>query len=247
MKLQTSQIDLDSLKVDKTKIDFSLEDNQQEIEYLARTIVELEGWSVRIPVVQEVGIEDYELVSGYFDYYALLKAREIEPNLPDRIRVFILNKKNYDSVIKQLEAIDKLEKITRQSHSDRTTSEKQDLKDIQITNLSAKLEDSQQAIIERIDALKTTIIDSIDSKMPKPLPLLDALNQILDDRVADSVIEKMSLLLNKKKAKKIVNKLREHKKKYKTKFKTFYDVLENGLGKGYISKEKLLEVIDHWN
>ncbi len=150
----------------------------------------------------------------------MLKAREIEPNLPDRIRVFILNKKNYDSVIKQLEAIAKLEKITQQSHSDRTTSEQQDLKDIQITNLSAKLEDSQQAIIDRIDALKTTIINSIDSKMPKPLPLLDAFNQILDKQVYARLLEKMSFL-GKKKAEKIIEQLKEEKKQNNTHFSSF--------------------------
>ena len=52
--------------------------------------------------------------------------------------------------------------------------------------------------------------------------------------------------LGKKKAKKIVDRLRDRKKKDKTEFKTFQNVLD-ALGKGYISKDKLLEVIDNWN
>ena len=81
-------------------------------------------------MVKEIGIENYELLSGYFDYYALLKARELNPNLPDRIRVFVVNKNNQNSVIKQLEAIDNLEKITRQSQRNfqHTNVLKQDLK-----------------------------------------------------------------------------------------------------------------------
>lgn len=176
----------------------------------------------------------------------MLKAREINPSLPDRMRVFIINKKNQDSVIKQLEAIDKLEKITQRHQDNQSTSEIHNIEDIKTANLSAKLEDSQQAIISELNSLKDAILDNIDDKIPKPLPLLDAFNQILDDQVSDLVIKKLSFL-GKKKAKKIADKLREYKKINQTEFKTFQAVLDEGLGKGYISKEKLLEVIDNWN
>ncbi|MDJ0688011.1 MAG: hypothetical protein QNJ41_05850 [Xenococcaceae cyanobacterium MO_188.B32] len=193
-------------------------------------------------MVKEIGIENYELLSGYFDYYALLKARELNPNLPDRIRVFVVNKNNQNSVIKQLEAIDNLEKITRQSQDKKSI---QKTENVELANLSAQIKDSDQLIIDHLNSLKAEILNDIDSKIPKPLPLLYAFNQISDDRVCELVLKKMSFL-GKKKAKKIVDRLRDRKKKDKTEFKTFQNVLD-ALGKGYISKDKLLEVIDNWN
>jgi hypothetical protein len=90
MPLLTSIVDLVSIKVKKT--DFSPDQKAAQIEALANTIIDLSG-SVSVPVVKQISVNEYELISGYLAYYAYLKACEIDPNLPDRMEVFISDKK----------------------------------------------------------------------------------------------------------------------------------------------------------
>lgn len=111
MDLQTSLIDLDSIETIEEN-NFSVDPVKQasEIQMLAKTVVNIQGL-LRIPVVEQIGIESYKLISGHFDYYAYLKARELDSSLPDRIRVFIVNPKKQiaKGILEQLEAIDRLQ------------------------------------------------------------------------------------------------------------------------------------------
>ncbi|MGK7878073.1 MAG: hypothetical protein AB4426_33630 [Xenococcaceae cyanobacterium] len=107
MNLETSQIDLDSIQVNQKFPAF----NPDQLLYLANSIANLEGL-LRIPVVRQLDIENYELVSGFFEYQAYLKAREINPELPDRLRVFVAKKENEVSIQQQIEALERLEEVS---------------------------------------------------------------------------------------------------------------------------------------
>jgi hypothetical protein len=109
MDLQTSQIDLESIEaIDASRLRFNPNTKQTEIEHLAHAIIQLRGL-LRIPVVEALDLDSYRLIAGHFDYYAYLKAREIDGDLPDRLRVFIVNKKNAGPIMQQLDAFDRLE------------------------------------------------------------------------------------------------------------------------------------------
>ena len=82
MALFTSIVDLESIQVPNS--DFKPELYATEIEALARKILHLEA-SIHIPVVRSLGIDEYELISEHLSYYAYLKARELDENLPDRL------------------------------------------------------------------------------------------------------------------------------------------------------------------
>ena len=249
MEFKTSLIDLDTLEVNQKKANnFS----EEELEYLARTIVEVKGL-IRIPLVRQKGIDSYKLISGYFDYYAFLKARELDEDLPDRIRVFILNDKNEKSILNQLEAIKKIEKTQTNDISgtekNASTNINSNNLDIKLSNVISKFQDLESSVINQItkdvSEAKTEILETFESKLPKPLPILEAFNKIEDYRQRESIIKKISFV-GKKKAEKIVNQLVNYKEKNKTEFKTFQDVL-NALDKGTLAKVKMLDIIDNWN
>ena len=240
MDLSTSLIDLDSIDIKPEEYDFNPEAKTVEIEHLANSIVKLQGL-LTIPIVKRTGVESYQLLSGYLEYYATLRAIELEPKLPERIRVFIVDEESINTALEQLDEIKKISEENKSSV---------DKNQLQLDNIMSMLKTMDASIPERISSyikqFNSKILDNIDSIIPKPLPPLAAFNQILDPEIYTILIKKMAFLGNKK-AKKIVDKLVNVKKKNSAKqFNTFNDVLE-ALGKGILSKEKMLEVIDRWD
>jgi hypothetical protein len=247
MSLLTSIVDLDSIQVNSASLPFNLDDKATEIEALAHTIVELRGL-VDIPLVRALRIDEYELVSGHLEYYAFLKAREIDPELPDRITVFILKPKIEGAMLKQLEVI---EAVRQPPLSDTPSTPNPALSDegtlsLKLKNLESRLEQSFKHLSSSIERLKLDLTETIDSKLPQPLPPLEAFNRISEPAVQQQVLKKLEFL-SQKKALKIIEKLQEHRKRHpNAQFKQFSDVL-GVLEKGTLSKEKMLEVIDRWN
>lgn len=90
MALLTSIVDLDSIRVKNSP--FQPQSKPTEIEALARAVIEL-GGLINIPIVQLTGVDEYDLISGHLEYFAYRKALELSPALPDRLTVFIANKK----------------------------------------------------------------------------------------------------------------------------------------------------------
>ncbi|MEP1079177.1 hypothetical protein NDI52_27590 [Leptolyngbya sp. PL-A3] len=137
MELRTFQIDLDSLEeIKPQQLPFNVEAKEAELEYFARSVIKL-GGLLRIPVVERTGIESYRLIEGHFDYLAYLKARELNPDLPDRIRVFIMEKDNSEAVQTQLKALKDLEPSN--SNNFKSNDEDNNLKDLQVQVNSLRL------------------------------------------------------------------------------------------------------------
>jgi nucleoid-associated protein YejK len=77
---------------------------------LSHSIVELEGL-VNIPIVRQINLEEYELISGYLEYFAYAQASKMSSKIPDRISVFIADKKSLAAVTQQLEILQAIEYI----------------------------------------------------------------------------------------------------------------------------------------
>lgn len=130
MELRTFQIDLDSLEeIKPQQLPFDIKAKEAELEYFARSVIKL-GGLLRVPVVERTGVESYRLIEGHFDYLAYLKAREINSDLPDRIRVFIMEKDNSEPVQTQLRVLRDLEPSNGKDN---------DFKDLKIQINSLKL------------------------------------------------------------------------------------------------------------
>jgi ParB family chromosome partitioning protein len=54
-------------------------------------------------VVRRIDLFHYELVSGVLEYYAAVRAREIDPREGENITVFIMEPENEEALTKQLE------------------------------------------------------------------------------------------------------------------------------------------------
>lgn len=242
MGLSTSLIDIDSVEIDNREAELEPE-KKVVVESLAHSIVKLKEL-MTIPIVTRTGVESYKLISGDFEYralyYAFIKARELEPTLPDRIRVFIIDEQSIQPTLEQLETVKKLQPIPNGS-SDNTVLRKLENIESTIQNLVANY--SNKISMEN-QQIKSEILQNFEDRLPKPLPPLVAFNHISDPKVYSEVVKKLEFL-GKKKAQKLADKLKEIKNPKYNKFQTFNDVLA-AIGKGYISKEKMIDVIDKW-
>jgi len=238
MALFTSIVDLESIQVPNS--DFKPELYATEIEALARKILHLEA-SIHIPVVRSLGIDEYELVSEHLVYYAYLKARELDENLPDRLMVFIMDAKNEADIRAQL---DVTAKIRQQVPNPDPSPVNLDLR---LDNLEGKVTQTSEQMTRAIAQLKIELLAAIDTKLPKPIPALEAFNRIDEPAIAHDAINKMGFLGGKK-PQKIVQKLQDFKQKRPgQELKSFAEVLEAIRGESLLSEAKMLEVIDRWN
>jgi hypothetical protein len=194
MDLQTSLIDLESIEsVDQAKVSFDPSLKSIEIEYLAKAIVNLKGL-LRIPVVEQVGIESYKLIAGHFDYYAYLKARTIDSSLPDRIRVFIVNPKKGTAkgILEQLEAIDRLGGERGGDNDSATDPIEQALKSIANT--------LNFEVLERFNPIEQalkSITNTINIEVLEKLNQLEDIDQALKN-IADTINVEVLERLNQK-------------------------------------------------
>lgn len=266
MSLLTSIVDLDSIQINSAS--FNPEDKQAEIESLAHSIAELKGL-LNIPVVRSLGIDEYELVSGHLEYYAFLKARELDPELEDRMTVFVLKPKNEKAILKQLETSQAVQQVTVSSHQ--TTSESGSVLILKVSNLEARVDQNARELSEAIEQLRnllttlpSTIADLINTRLVPPevpnqipdftaqkqpvqkLALFEAFNRLTEPEVAVQVIRKLEFL-GRKKAKKIVEALQAYKEAHQdAEFRQIGDVRQ-ALGKGVLSEKAMLEIISNWN
>jgi hypothetical protein len=228
MELLTSIIDLDSIQVKNSP--FAPKEKATQIEALANTISAL-GGLVTIPVVEQISIDDYELIRGYLDYYAYLRARELSPHLPDRITVFVSTKKNQSAIRQQLDTLQAIEDTEHSLHQ--PTSLNQAGIDLQAKNLESFRKNSNQRLVTVIEQLKTELLEIIKTRLPQPIPPLDSFNRILEPEIAFKVQGKLEELLsssrtkNPKKAQQIVVKLQDaNKRNNHQPFQSFAEVLD---------------------
>lgn len=248
MALLTSIVDIDSIQVKYAP--FSPAQRATQIEALANTITNL-GGLISVPVVQQISIDDYELISGYLEYYAYRKARELNPLLPDRITVFVSNTKNQEAIRQQLEIFQVIENTNQ--NSSQSMILKQAETDLQIKNLESSIINGNKNFSTALEQMKAELLAAIETRLPQPISPLDAFNRILEPEIALQVQRKLEFL-GASKAKKAVTQLQEvSKSKNHQSFQSFAEVLsvlrvqQKGRAIRQISEKSMLAIIDRWN
>lgn len=248
MELLTSIVDLDSIQIKSPP--FDPVQKVAQIEALANTIIDL-GGLVNVPVVQQISIDDYELISGYLEYYAYLKARELNHRLPERITVFVSNTKNQAAIRQQLEILKVIEE-TQESPSQSTILNKSEI-DLQIKNIESSINNINQNFSTAFEQLKVELLAKFEAKLPQPIPPLDAFNRILEPEIAFRVQRKLEFL-GASKAKKIIAQAQEvSKRKNHKPFQSFTEISEilreqqKNRSVKLISENNMLKFIDRWH
>jgi hypothetical protein len=252
MDLLTSIIDIESIQLGSNSPDFEIEKKQLEIEALAHAIIQLNGL-LKVPVVRVLGIDEYELVSGYLEYYAYLKAQEISPKIADRMTVFILTSKNQKAIEKQLEVYQAIEGSMVNPKVDVPQTDSKLA--LQLNNLESQVQ-RLLASIERIQKdsqhWQTELLKAINSKQSTPgptapptLPPLEGFSRLLEPPIEKQVLHNLKCL-GEAKATKIVKILKEYLKNNQGEKFIDPNSIRKALGKGILSQQALDKIIYQW-
>jgi len=100
MSLLTSLVDLDNIISTVPRSQFS----EAELANLAQIIIE-SGGLVQPIILKRTGVETCEIVEGNFEYYATLKATEIDNTQSDKVRAFIIEPEKEEIIKDQVELL----------------------------------------------------------------------------------------------------------------------------------------------
>lgn len=260
MTLDTSLVDIESIQVnqDLPPLDPAV------LEYSANTIAAV-GDLLHVPIVRFLDIDSYELLSNFEEYQAFLKARELNPDIPDRVRVFITQKKHESAILKQAKVLKQIQSTTNNLEIEKETRSKST--SIAPSSLEFELHNIKSAM-DRLfsqmekshvnqSGIQSTLSELVEAQ-PKPLPILEAFNQIdqpkIHQRLAVAIDQSSGFTSKeKKKIKKVIARVQSLKEqKPDLEFATLSDFLEK-LGKEptgqkhrYLTEKSLLKLVDQW-
>ncbi|AFZ13058.1 hypothetical protein Cri9333_2186 [Crinalium epipsammum PCC 9333] len=96
MKLATSLVPVKKISSPVERSNF----DENALSNTAKLILQAEG-IINPLIVRRINLESYEVVEGHFEYYAAVRAREIEPRKGEMIGAFIIEPENETLLIEQ--------------------------------------------------------------------------------------------------------------------------------------------------
>lgn len=261
MTLDTSLVDIDSIQFNQDLIPL----DPALLEYSANTIATV-GDLLHVPIVRFLGVGSYELLSNFEEYQAFLKARELNPNIPDRVRVFVARKKNESAILEQIEILRQIQSSGIVSESNKSLEQESIAMtssnfDIELRNIKANMDRlSAQMEISTTNQgnIQNTLSELVEAQ-PKPLPILEAFNQIdrseIHQRLAVAIAQSSGFTsAEKKKIEKVIERVQFLKaQEPDLEFATLNDFLEKlghekvkGRKLRYLTEKSLLKLIDQW-
>lgn len=246
MEFLSSIVDIDSISV--KNLPFTPGDKGTEIEALANSIVELGGLA-SLPVVEQVSFGNYELISGYLEYFAYRQACKLNPRLPDRISVFIATRENQLVVKQQIQILELLESSRHSTHQ--LSSRQQSEEDLKVRNLEVLIKNNNQSFVAALENVRDHLLTVIEENSPKLIAPLDLFNRILETRVAFHIQSKLEAVLNASETRTFISRLQEHTQHSDQQpFQTFAEVMNflkvkrgNALVR-IVAADRMLKIID---
>lgn len=239
MKLSTSLVAIKKITSNTPRSIFADDD----LEKAAQLILDSEG-VINPILVRRNGLQSYEVVDGYFEYYAAARAREIDPRKGEMIGVFIIEPENEEQLTKQVQLFRK--------QKDETSGK---------LNLTPEdLEKFLNNLESRLDKLAKQLLDESSAKVKLENENKD-IRKLLDEKVeplklfqefsANKLLKKLIIAgFDAKKAAQIAEIV--IKEREKEQFKSLHDVIDRvkiirgkkmQKQKG-ISEKKMIDIIE---
>lgn len=100
MKLSTSLVAVKKIESSTSRADFL----EEQLEEVAKLILKAEG-VINPIILSRTSFESYQVIDGHFEYYAAVKARELDPRKGEMIGAFILEEEKEEAIKEQIKAI----------------------------------------------------------------------------------------------------------------------------------------------
>ncbi|MEA5534946.1 hypothetical protein [Crocosphaera sp. XPORK-15E] len=234
MKLLTSLVSVKRINSSVPRSNF----NEEDIEKASQAILDAEG-IINPIILEKTDLESYEVFSGYFEYYAAVRAREIDPRKGEMIGAFIMENDKEDAIKKQIEIL--RSPSTPAPPIIDTESQRLFNLESRLTNIEMRSEirinELKQDHQNQIDDLKNQIKE-IQKNIHKTVEALQAFNTFSLEKLTSELIRVN--FANKSKIISNIIKARETKGE----FKSFADLI-NKVDK--LGDKTVIKIIDHFS
>ena len=205
-----------------------------ELETLAQSIL-ASGGLLSPLLLKQTGAEKYEVLAGDREYYAALRAKELNPREAEMVHAFVIPPKQQEAAINQVAV---LEAIADKTPSQPSGSSGDDLR---MTNLESRLDEALREIKQSQDREVKRLeqaIEQLKSQVPQRVEPLDAFNTLGQPEL----LQKLATAnIRGKTAATMITAIEEERKK--AKFTSFSNVVERVKGLG---DKRMLSIIDAW-
>ena len=231
-------VDVKSITSTAPRSQFRVDD----LESLAQSIL-VSGGLLSPLLLKQTGPENYEVLAGDQEYYAALRAKEINPREGEMVHAFVIPAKEQEAAVKQLAILghtgDKpggTETLPSQPSNPNSSGV-----DLRVTNLESRLDEairdlkqSQEREIRRLEQE----LKEIKSQVPQRIEPLDAFNEL---GIPELLQRLATAKISGKTADKVITSIEQERKK--AKFTSFSDVVKRVKG---LSDKRMLSIIDTW-
>ena len=237
MKLSTSIVSVKRINSSLPRSEFS----EERIEEAAQAILAAEGL-INPLILRRTSLESYQVVEGDFEYYAAVRAKEINLLKGETIGAFIIEPEKEEVLQQQIALFRQTQKTTVILETDSSSSNQE----IRITNVESRLDNRFNELKQEQEKIRqelTQRINKLEESIPKKQEPLDSLNSLSEAELSFELERRSRVSAPKKKAKAIVE-ARNKKKKQNSKFKDYADVVKSVKG---IGDKTMLTIIDAWS
>jgi len=157
-----------------------------QIEQLAQQILKAEG-IVNPLILRRESLESYEVVDGYFEYYAAVRARELDPRKGEMISAYIIESENDDV----RSAIEAQKKLLRESGSTDPIIDSDQATEIsksilaKLNSFEYRINTFEKSLQEKIEGIKKVDYTKLSSDE------IDAIGNKIGDKLAAVIQESL--------------------------------------------------------
>ncbi|MBP0009880.1 ParB N-terminal domain-containing protein [Roseofilum sp. Belize Diploria] len=226
-------VDVKSIKSKVARSQFS----ETDLETLAQSIVNSGGLLAPL-LLKRTGAESYEILAGDREYYAAVRAKEINPRAAEMVNAFVVPQKLQEAALEQVSALhpQPTQVVKTASEAVSTGAVEQRLNNLE-SRFDATLQEMKQTHQQAIKDLQQQI-NGLQEQIPakiEPLELLNHANSV-------ELLEKLAIAnIRAKTADKIIKGIEKARKQ--SPFQSFSDAINRIEGLGI---QRMITLLDAW-
>ena len=234
MSLETYLVDIQDVSSSQLRSNFS----EKDLKNMAELILEL-GGLIQPLIIKEGGLRRFEVIEGHFEYYAVVKAQEIDDNL-EMVRAFIINENAENSAKKQLQFLKPINPVP--SIANNECEAKMLSMESRLNNLEIRLGELIEHQKQDFKRLTDTLQAEIRSLKPFILTKTDSLEVFNNLSLPELSFRLKTANITGKTAEKILKNI--EKARQEKPFQSFSDLVSRVQG---LSQNKMIAIIDIWS
>lgn len=234
MSLETYLVDIQDVSSSQLRSNFS----EKDLKNMAELILEL-GGLIQPLIIKEGGLRRFEVIEGHFEYYAVVKAQEIDDNL-EMVRAFIINENAENSAKKQLQFLKPINPVP--SIANNECEAKMLSMESRLNNLEIRLGELIEHQKQDFKRLTDTLQAESRSLKPFILTKTDSLEVFNNLSLPELSFRLKTANITGKTAEKILKNI--EKARQEKPFQSFSDLVSRVQG---LSQNKMIAIIDIWS